>query len=222
MCATNSADMQHPLFFCAWKNSVRHITSVLTLCVGFWAAFVFPRVNLPVRAVSSFLLGVLPAFWPQRGIYRGIDRWQCAFSSRLVHISRFQLCKIRWFSPLSWLLHSLPFFSDAERCSTAFLAHGCIFMGGNGFVKIHWSSPCNFVSEATIEGYRPLCCARHRFLQIPSVKTTVFLSVRCFPAPLLGNQPLTACNTLHLFSQTQSDVLRRFLFRGVIWQPKAD
>ena len=121
-----------------------------------------------------------------------------------------------WFSPLGWLLHSLVFFSDAERRSTAFSVHGCIFMGGDGFVEIHWSSPCNFVSEGMIAGYRPLCCARHRFPQIPSVKTTVFHSALCSPAPLLVNHPLTACNTLHLFSQTQSDVLRRFRFRGVI------
>ena len=35
MCAINSADMQHPLFFSVQKNPVRYIMPFLTLCVGF-------------------------------------------------------------------------------------------------------------------------------------------------------------------------------------------
>ena len=81
------------LFPSVWENPMRYITSVLTLCVGLWAAFVFPRVNSPVRAVSSFPIGVLPAFWPQKGICRGIERWQYAFGSRLVQIGLAHLHK---------------------------------------------------------------------------------------------------------------------------------
>lgn len=134
-------------FLSVWKNPVRYIMPFLTLCVGFWAAFVFPRVNSPVSAVSSFSFGVLPAFWPQRAFTEGLIG-DSAHSVAGWHISGLpSSAKSSWFSPLGWLLHSLAFFSDAERCSKAFLVHGCIFMGGDRFVLIPWCSPYDFSSE---------------------------------------------------------------------------
>lgn len=132
MCATNSADMQHPLFsLCVKESGAVHYVCFNALR-GLWAEFVLLRVNSSVRAVSSFSLGVLPAFWPQRGVCRGIDRWQYAFGSRLVQI---------------------------------------------GLAQLHKAA---------------------------------------------GSPLLAGCCIVWSFSQTQSDVLRRFRFMGVIWQPNAD